>query len=422
MSLAVGSLARATIRTSGILALRLLLVASTLILLTRLLDPADFGVFAGITALSVMAGSMATMGTHLVVMRNVAADTSSGARTMEYAAGATLVGAALMSIIYASAVAWVVPSGALPLFAIAALAIADVVLHPFLQLTSGRLLGTGSVARSQVLLILPLAFRLLAVIALLGFAPQAPLGLYCLFYAGASLAALAVCWMSGGTTLPSLRSWRLPSIPEWKDALGYACLNLTATAPGELDKALSARLLAADAAGIYSTASRITGAIVSPITALMLSALPRLFSMQVTRDRHLVPAVFAASLFYGITAAGALYLATPHLAGLFGPDYASLEFTLPLLAIAVPGMTLRLSGASTLMATGRPIARACIEGVGLSVMALVAILATTGLAPHAWPLIYAVTASEWSMAILAWLTIAGRCRRGQATTRQTTPD
>jgi O-antigen/teichoic acid export membrane protein len=58
-------------------------------------------------------------------------------------------------------------------------------------------------------------------------------------------------------------------------------------APAELDKSLALRLLSSEASGIYSADSRVVGALALPATAIILSALPRMFQM--TNAKHVAP-------------------------------------------------------------------------------------------------------------------------------------
>ncbi|MGH8403185.1 MAG: lipopolysaccharide biosynthesis protein, partial [Gammaproteobacteria bacterium] len=63
ISITKGPIARGTIRTGIVLGLRLLVQAGTLLLVARLLGPREYGAFAGVAALAVMLGTLATFGT-----------------------------------------------------------------------------------------------------------------------------------------------------------------------------------------------------------------------------------------------------------------------------------------------------------------------------------------------------------------------
>lgn len=63
-----GPIARATIRTSFVLVLRLIVQSGTLLLVARMLGQELFGAFAGMATLAVLMGAFSTFGTHLVLL------------------------------------------------------------------------------------------------------------------------------------------------------------------------------------------------------------------------------------------------------------------------------------------------------------------------------------------------------------------
>lgn len=387
-------------RTGGVLAVRVALLAATLLLLARVLGPTSFGTFAGVAALAVIAGSLASLGTHLIVMRDTAQDRERGDESTRYAVWATTTGAlTLLTIFLLVTLLWLRPTE-IGLAGILAIGVADTFLHPFLQLVSARLLGQGKVVTSQLLLTLPVVLRLVSVITLHAAPPADALATYCLLYSLSMLLALALALVASERVLPPLHTWRSPDQHEWADARRYAVLNITAASPGELDKALSLRLLSAEDAGLYAAASRVVGATTLPVAALMLSALPRLFSHHETRDRLLTPLIFLTSCGYGLLAGLAIFIFADLIAGLLGTRFEGVTVIVTTLAFAVPGMSLRLAGTTALMTSGRPWTRVVVEAMGLLLLGAGALSLRNMLHDQALPIAFAV--SEWSMAILAW--------------------
>lgn len=80
-----GPIARATIQTSFVLGLRLLVQAGTLLLVARMLEPFEFGAFAGIVALAVLLGTFSTFGTHLVLLGEMSKDPYQREHILSYA-------------------------------------------------------------------------------------------------------------------------------------------------------------------------------------------------------------------------------------------------------------------------------------------------------------------------------------------------
>jgi len=399
-------LANTALSTGSVLAIRVALLAATMLLLARALGPVAFGAFVGIAAVAVIAGSLASLGTHLVVMRDTAQDCELGEQSVRYAAWATAVGAAILLLVYLfAALAWLRPEG-VGLAAILAIGFADTFLHPFLQLISARLLGTGRVASSQLLLSLPVVLRFLSVALLFATQPADALTAYCLLYFLSMLAALAVALLAWQHMLPPLRTWRPPNRREWADAGRYAVLNITAASPGELDKALSLRLLSAEGAGLYAAASRIVGATTLPVAALMLSALPRLFSQHSGRNDLLTPFIFVTSSLYGLLAGTTALLCSGVVSQILGTGYEGIAAVITTLAFGIPAMSLRLAGTTTLMTSGRPWIRVAVEGIGLIILGGGAVSLGTMLQDQALPVAFVL--SEWAMAVIAWVILIRR--------------
>ncbi|MBN2692059.1 MAG: hypothetical protein JXR43_09460, partial [Burkholderiaceae bacterium] len=205
---------------------------------------------------------------------------------------------------------------------------------------------------------------------------------------------------------PAWHTWRLPRRAELRDAAGYAVLNLTASGPAELDKTLAAALLPLAAAGVYAAGARVIGALTLPVIAMMLAALPRLFreaEADRARSGRLLRWVFASAFGYSVLLAAALWLAAPLFNVLFGARYAGLGDTLRWLTLAVPGMALRITAGSALMALGKPWMRVGFELGGLAVLTLAALFLTAHAPAQAMPL--ALACAESIMALTGLIMI-----------------
>lgn len=397
-----GPIAKGTVRTTFVLGLRLVVQAGTLLLVARMLGPQQFGAFAGIAALAVILGTLATFGTHLVLLGEVSKAPPRREQVLRYAVPLTLlVGGALLAIYLLIATFALREVGVL-LFVLVAIGITETLLQPLFGLPAAEHLALGRIARSQLLTTLPLALRLAAAASVFVLAPADPLTAYAYGYLAASLIALGFATVTMPAPWPRVANWRLPNLTELRNTAGYAAINITATSPSELDKTLATKLLPLDAAGLYAAGARVIGAATLPVIAMMLSALPRLFReghAQPRRTAHLLRWIFAAALAYSVALAVVLWLIAPVFVFLFGPKYHGIEHTIHWLTLAVPGMALRFAAGAVLMALGRPWMRVGFEVAGLVVLVVAAVVLMP-LGEPGMPL--ALACSEWVMALLGW--------------------
>lgn len=408
-----GPIALATLRTSAVLALRLVVQAGTLLLVARMLGPEQFGGFVGVAALAVMLGTLSTFGTHLVLLGAMSKNPANRAQILPYALPTTLLcGGALLiafmlictQLLHASGVSW---GGLL------ALGVAEVLLMPLSALAVVEVLAAEHTARSQLLQTLPLALRLMAATLVAWLAPADPLTIYAYGYCMATAIGLTAVLGCLPQRWPHPRVWCRPSRQELREAASYAALNISAIGPAELDKTLAIRLLPLPVAGLYAAGARVVGAVTLPVIALMLSALPRLFregQEQPQRTARLLRWIFGATALYGVGLAVGLWLCTPLFAWLLGEKYTGVGEVIRWLCLAVPGMALRIAAGNVLMALGRPWMRAGFEVAGLVTLSVAAILLTAYWGMHGMAL--ALVCSEWAMALLGgWLVVRVRCSR-----------
>lgn len=401
-----GPIARATLRTSFVLGLRMLVQAGTLLLVARMLGPNRFGAFAGVAALAIVLGTLSTFGTHLVLLGEVSREPARRREVLRYAVPSTLLCGSALLAIYVLASTLILSHAGIPLQVLLAIGVTETLLQPLFSLPAAEHLALGRIARSQLLTTLPLALRLVAAAAVFLLHPAHPLVAYGYGYLLASLIALAIATLSMPAPWPAPLHWRLMSRTELRNTVGYATITLTATSPAELDKTLAAKLLPLGAAGLYAAAARVIGAATLPVIAMMLSALPRLFREgqdQPKRTAHLLRWVSSAAFVYSVALAALLWFIAPVFVWLFGPKYQGVEHMIHWLCLAVPGMALRLTAGSVLMALGRSWMRVGFEVAGLAILVIAAATLCTRFDEIGMPL--ALACSEWSMAMIGWVFI-----------------
>jgi O-antigen/teichoic acid export membrane protein len=401
ISIAKGPIARGTVRTSLVLGLRLVVQAGTLLLVARLLGPREYGAFAGVAALAVMLGTLATFGTNVVLLSEVSREPARRERVLLYAVPLTLVCGGALLLVYLLICVFALRATGVAFTVLIAIGAAEMLLQSLFSLPAAEHLALGRTARSQLLTILPLILRLAVAAAVLLLRPASPLTAYGYGYFCSSLIALVIATATMPAPWPRLRLWRLPNGTELRAAVGYGVINITATTPAELDKTLATKLLPLETSGLYAAGARVIGALTLPVIAMLLSALPRLFREGQDRSEHvarLLRWLFAAAFGYSVALAVILWFIAPVFVWLFGPKYQGIEHAIHWLTLAVPGMALRMAAGSMLMAMGRPWMRAGFEITGLLVLLVSSML----LAPHLGlpGMVLALVSMEWTMAVL----------------------
>lgn len=402
-----GPIALATLRTSLILGVRLAMQAGTLLLVARVLGPERFGEFAGVAALAVVIGTLSSFGTNLVFLGEVSKEPGRRMHVLAYALPTTLLCGTLLLAVYLLFAGVYLSASGVSLMVLLAIGAAEILLQPLFAFLSNEHLAMERIARSQVVISLPLVMRLLAASLVFMVDAADPLAAFSFGYLIASAIALSLATATSSAPWPTLRDWRLPSRSELHQSSGYAALAFTACGPGEIDKTLAAVLLTPSSSGLYAAGTRVIGAVTLPVIAMLLSALPRLFREGHTQPREttrLLRWILVAALLYSALITAVLWLAAPVFMGLFGPGYEGISQMIQWLCLAVPGMALRIAAGSMLMALGRPWMRAGFEIAGVIVLLVCSLMLTgrlggTGMA-------VALACAEWTMAALGLALIA----------------
>lgn len=392
----MGPIARSTLRTSIVLGLRLLIQASTLLIIARMLGPSQYAAFAGMAALAVLLGTFSTFGTHLVLFAEVAKDPEQRSRVLSYAVPTTLITGSILFFVYITSYLLFFQDIGLSWSIIFCIGLTETVLLPLFLIPATEELALEKTARSQLLMIFPLGFRILAAFVVMLLAVSHPLVVFAWLYLISSIVTLfCIKWYKPNAWLRPPQ-WRLANQQQLKHSAGYAALALTAAGPSELDKMLAVKLLPLGIGGLYIAASRVVGAATLPVTALLLAALPRLFRGQLetrAQSERLNRWILVSVLVYGAVLAGLLWLFAPWVEWLFGQKYQGITQILQWLCWVVPALALRLSLASMLMAVDRPWARAGIEIFGMLALVIGAVIL--------YPL-FGVVGMVWALAISEW--------------------
>lgn len=397
-----GPIAQSTFQTTLVLGLRLFVQAGTLLIVARMLGPSQFAAFAGIAALAVLMGTFATFGTHLVLLAQVSRDPAQRDHILPYAVPTTLISGGLLFAAYLLITQTVFANLDLSFLVLFCIGLAETVLLPLFVLPAVEELALEKAARSQLLMVLPLVLRMAVAALVASLQVAQPLPLFALLYVASAVLALLTMRLLKPHAWPAIRRWRLATKVELKHSVGYAALAMTAAGPSELDKMLAVKLMPLGASGLYAAASRVIGAAVLPVVALLLSAMPKLFRHNAqpnAQGQRLSKWIFISVFVYGWLLAGLLYLVAPLIEWLFGEKYIGMAQILQMLCLAVPGMALRHTATSILMTLDLPWLRAGVEVLGMLIFVALAIILT--LINFDYAIVLSLAMSEWMIAALA---------------------
>jgi O-antigen/teichoic acid export membrane protein len=397
---------RTSATTSAVLGARLITQAATLILMTRALGPAGYGAFASAAAIAVMLGILPGAGAGYVLLSRIERDDASPRDVWSYSWPIIGLAGVLLTPVFIVLARVAAGDARLSPALLALMAMSELLATPFIVTLSFVMQARGRVTLSQVIQWLPLALRIAAVAIALGFPATDRLAVYLVLQLAGSLACAWLAWRVA-RPLGNL-AWRPRRArgDELRQGASYALMNLVALNPAELDKVITLRVLGAHDAGIYAATARIVGAMVTPVTALLLSVQTRLFgrSAEGMHDRHrMVVQVAVAALGWGLLSMGLLEAASPWLPWLFGADYVAVAQVMRWLALAAPLIALRISAGTILVSLGRPFHRIAFEIGGIAVLCVaMASLATrygsTGAAA-------ALIVAEATMGLIGWVMI-----------------
>ncbi|MDG2537166.1 lipopolysaccharide biosynthesis protein [Dyella jiangningensis] len=405
-----GSLARNSVFTTGALALRLVTQAVALVALTRLLGPTDYGHFTSAAALAVVMGTLPSLGSGYVLLKRAAGQPSEVAHTWRYAWPLTFAIGLLLLAGYLAAGLWL-SAGAIGLSLLLWMGCAELLATPFTTLISFALQATERVPLSQLVQWVPLGLRVLAVLPCFALPVEQRLSTYVELQLAASALGALTAWVIARRYVTFDWHPRLATSEEFRDGASYAAMLLVAANPTELDKVMAVRQVGATDAGIYTAGSRVLGALVMPVLAMLLTAQPRLFRHARNKKSEattLICRLFAVALAWGLISGSLLAIASPALPLIFGHGFRRTAELVPWMACSAPFLSLRLASGSVLIALGHP-----LERMGFELCGIVVLLAGMLVFTPYWGvlgLIIAVIASDIAMSAIGVALVARHAR------------
>lgn len=411
---AVGRLGRNTIYTSMALALRAAMQAAYLILLSRSMGPADYGVFAGSVAAAVLLAPLSGWGMPYLLSDRVARSHASASWMWPSALVQTIAsGIALGTPVVLATLAMrrsVGPSAMLLLVA------SELVAVPVMQAASTLLLAMERGAVGSVVICFSPIARLLLVLAFLAaggtLTPSATVSLH---FAGTIAGAATTLLVVRRIVGPASWGSRAPLFQTARSGTHYAVGSLVGSSYMEVDKLLLLQLVGAAPAGLYTTAFRVAAVFAIPVAALTNNALPRLFAAH--RDwSRVYKAVAIAGGCYGIAATIMAFGLAPAMPLIFGSAFRPASGYLLLLAPWPLLYALHQVAATGLTSRGRQGMRVVIETAGLLAVVVLDLLLLPRVGPKAAP--WVLVGTEAFLVIGCW----GILLRESAMTSRVRPD
>lgn len=392
-------IAVSTLQTSPVYAFRVGIQAVSLILLGNLLGAEQFALFAAIAATALILGSCTNLGMNLLLVKKVSNDPKQQQEILSYALPSILLVGIVVLVGYVAIVLNIFNFRADQIEAVLAIGIAEIIAAPIITLVSAILLAAGRTWLSQLLLSLQISIRLAVLTLLLTVNIESPLYFYLCSYAPAAILAVILAHSTVSRAWPSISSWRPPRLSELKESTAFGSLNVLHIVTNEIDKTLIFKLIPATAAGMYVIGMRVIGAFILPITALFLSAMPRLFKKN-RNNISLIKWLFFGTLTYGLIAAGTIWLGAGLIEPLFHNQFLGLEIIIKSMCLIIPGLVLKFSASNIFMTQRSAWYRVLFESINITLLTLLFIILSKiyGL-PGA---ILAVTVTEWVMGLGGW--------------------
>src|SRR5690349_19596925 len=272
-----------------------------LIVLGRTLGPGDYGTFAGTAALATALSTVTGLGLGLLMLERVSQDPSAFGQAWHQALRAALLSGAAMAVGFACVVPALL-AGTLDLYALCAIAIAELVCFPLVVLSSHAFQAHERMGYANAVMLLIPAGNLIAVACFL--VGGGTLADYVSWHAMAAIlmAAAALALVRRQLSPGPATGWRLQGgSSDLRSGAKLSTMRVADTTLASLDKTLVLNLAGAEAAGLYTVAYRLATVLAIPVGALAMIMLPRLYRQDhaSAAARTRASRLFAAALAFG---------------------------------------------------------------------------------------------------------------------------
>lgn len=350
-----------------------------------------------------LVGTLSPFGMNLIILKKLSLPKHEREETLSKSLGTISILSLFLVAIYIPTSTLILPDSRDITWVIIFIGVAEIIIQPFILLSSTSRLAQDKTAISQIVILLPLAFRLAVSFFLYLADTKNALFYYSMLYPVLSALALFISVVTLKPSWPSPKRWRTISLKEARENFGYALVGTSNRASSEVDKILSVSLLSLSLAGTYSAAARVVGAINTPIVGLILAALPKLFKdLDDKRRKEIHQKIFITTIIYGASVSAVTYLAAPYITLIFSEQYNHMEEFIRIMSFSIPVLALRLTGTNILISIKGAGYRASLEVSGIAIMILFSFI-LSGHSILALP--YSIIISETCISLLSWLYI-----------------
>ena len=403
----VGLIAKSSIKTSGLLGLRVITQALSLVLLTRYLGTSTYGNFVALATLAVVMGAISNFGAGYLMLALKPKCDNAVAHVWRFAWPLTIItGIILLFIYYGISQILINSTILISNELILLLGSTELILMPLIMLLSFALQSHNKVPLSQLLLLLTLLFKLVAIVLCFFYFPSTPLYSYIVFQFISVLLSLIFALLVVTSQIKLEWKPRFPELYELSRGAKYASMGVSNFTASEIDKILVINWLNNAEASIYSATSRIVSSVIMPVMAMLLSAQPKLFQNteeKVEQSVKLIKTLFWLTCLWGGSSWILLTLSASYIAILFGEGFESMADIMPLLAFVSLPFTLRKTAGVILASLNKPMLRVKTELLGMCLFIVLIMI----LFPQ-WQLtgfIYSLLLSEIIMSLMLWFYI-----------------
>lgn len=404
-------LARSTLKTGAILGARVATQAFSLILLTRVFGAQNYGPLISATSLATVLGILATLGSGYVMLLTAPRKADAIADVWRYAYPLTIALGLVLLVLYLPSARLIGGDQALATTVLFWIAVTELLLTPAIALFSAALQAHDRVPLSQLLQLLPMALRALAILPCYFISEENRLLGYVLLQLAATGLGLFIAGAVTNRVIALNWKPRLVTLEELRLGASYSAMHMVLSNSSEFDKIFAIRFLPSHETGIYAATTRVISALVMPVVAVLLSAQPRLFSYVHSPTRQglrLIQLLGILTAGWGLVSVLILLGTASLLPLLFGETFTEMVGLMPLLAFVALPLALRYTAGTILGALGKPLERIGFEVMGTATLFVLMLLLTPSFGMCG--LATAVILSELTMTVCGWLLVYRRVR------------
>lgn len=405
-----GKLARDTAFVAFWQAARIGSQALWVVVIARLLGPQGYGTFTGAAGLATAIGGFTGLGMGLVMLQDVARDPTLFGNRWRKAIVTCLISGLVLGLLFVLC-AETLLDHRISLAALIAIALSELFLFPIVSVAAFAFSSRHCMGIAAALPALMALCRVLAALACWLIAPSFTLDTYVWFHVIATAVCACTAWTWVNLQLRPTYSRFALSRRDLSEGMGFSMVWATNNALTSLDKTLVLRLAGAEVAGLYAAVYRFAVVLALPVEALTMAAGPRLFRHggRVEKQPLLISRLLLSAIVGGCLMGAVLWMLAGLLPWLLGANFSPAIPAARWMALFVPCYGLRLLGSNILMTSDSKWLRVLIEGCGLGLLVVLALL---WLPSHGLKAAVAmIIATEALLAAVTWLAIWHRSLR-----------